>query len=254
MNHSNEEPTKVVSDALLWSDVFFAPTSSSITHTIAVENAIQSGSRGATLPGITKNTFQKGLSPQLSDIKQNCTELMDKVKDATEIRYVTDNGTDFRYKPRYWSISSGDVSTPGDRANLPSGEIFTAPKEASGTIVFDGSMRPHGHISSDVKVEVKDGIVTQIHDDGVRSLFESAEEKAGQCVYNLAEAAIGANPAISQLTGNILLDEKAAGTVHVAIGDNSSFGGDVDAPIHEDGVIEDPDVYVDGHKIQLPEN
>ena len=56
----------------------------------------------------------------------------------------------------------------------------------------------------------------------------------------------------AHLIGNVLEDEKVAGNVHVALGDNSTFGGDVVAGIHLDGIITGPTVYLDGEPIQLP--
>lgn len=248
-----EEPPSGVHEVMQSKDVFVAPTTKSVTHTRAVSNAVESGSRGSTLPAITEEAFELGLSADYDKIRENCTSLHEQVKNASTIRFVTDKGTDLEFEPRDWHLDTGDISQSGTYANLPSGEIFTAPKSVSGTIVYDGSIRPHGRLSHDVEVKVEDGYVTDILDDDLREMIESAEEEAGKAARNLAETAIGANPAVSELTGNILLDEKAAGTVHVAIGDNINFGGDVEAPIHEDGVIQNPTVYADGEEVTLPD-
>ncbi|MCS7099138.1 MAG: hypothetical protein RMH84_02530 [Sulfolobales archaeon] len=60
----------------------------------------------------------------------------------------------------------------------------------------------------------------------------------------LGEFGIGTNPG-ARISGIVLEDEKALGTVHIALGSNFDFGGRVKAPIHLDGVIRNPDVYVD---------
>jgi len=52
--------------------------------------------------------------------------------------------------------------------------------------------------------------------------------------------------------GSVLLDEKAAGTVHIAIGDDHAIGGDTDAPIHLDGILTEPTVFADGEVVDLP--
>jgi leucyl aminopeptidase (aminopeptidase T) len=36
------------------------------------------------------------------------------------------------------------------------------------------------------------------------------------------------------------------------VGDDASIGGDTDAPIHSDGVLREPTVYVDGEVVALP--
>lgn len=252
-NRHGEEPPSGVHKVMELNDVFVAPTTKSITHTRAVSNSVESGSRGATLPAITEEAFKLGLSADYSQVRKNCKYLYEQVKNASTIRFVTDKGTDLEFEPRDWHLDTGDISQSGKYANLPSGEIFTAPKSANGTIVYDGSMRPHGKLSYDIEVKVKDGYVTDISDDDLRGMIESAEDEADKAARNIAETAIGANPAVSELTGNILLDEKASGTVHIAIGDNINFGGNVEAPIHEDGVIRNPTVYADGKKVTQPD-
>ena len=62
---------------------------------------------------------------------------------------------------------------------------------------------------------------------------------------NLAEFGIGTNPK-AKLIGNVLEDEKVLGTCHIALGDNSTFGGRVNAGIHVDGIIKHPTIKLDG--------
>ncbi len=76
-------------------------------------------------------------------------------------------------------------------------------------------------------------------------------DNVGPLARNLAELGIGANPA-AHLIGNILEDEKVAGTVHIALGDNSTFGGNVIVGIHLDGIITKPRVFIDGELLTLP--
>lgn len=64
----------------------------------------------------------------------------------------------------------------------------------------------------------------------------------------MAELGIGLNPK-AKIIGIILEDEKVIGTVHIALGNNLSYGGTNDVPLHLDGVIKSPDVYVDGKVI-----
>ncbi|MEF9437813.1 MAG: hypothetical protein L0922_03365 [Candidatus Mariimomonas ferrooxydans] len=56
---------------------------------------------------------------------------------------------------------------------------------------------------------------------------------------NVAELGIGTNDKASR-PDNILESEKILGTIHIALGDNSSFGGKVTTPFHQDFVFFKP--------------
>ena len=252
-----EEPPEPVAAAMRETDTFLAPTTKSLSHTRARSAACEAGARGATLPGITDEVFTVGLDADYEEIAAECAAMLELVADADEIRITADNGTDFTVEPgdREWHEDTGIIHEPGDFSNLPAGEVFIAPESASGTYVVDGTISPHGLLDEGhtVEVTVEDGYVTEFSDDEVATEFERASEDVGRDAYNLAELGIGTNVAVTDLIGSVLLDEKAAGTVHIAVGDNASIGGDTDAPIHSDGVIRDPTVYVDGEEISLPQ-
>jgi leucyl aminopeptidase (aminopeptidase T) len=48
------------------------------------------------------------------------------------------------------------------------------------------------------------------------------------------------------------VDGAAGLLVHVAVGDDAGIGGDTSAPIHQDGILTEPTVYVDGEVVDLP--
>ncbi|RNJ27399.1 aminopeptidase [Halosegnis longus] len=252
-----EEPPEPVAAAMREADTFLAPTTKSLSHTRARSAACEAGARGATLPGITDEVFTVGLDADYEEIAAECAAMLEQVADADEIRITADNGTDFTVEPgeREWHDDTGIIHESGDFSNLPAGEVFIAPETASGTYVVDGTISPHGLLDEGhtVEVTVEDGYVTDFSDEAVAAEFERASEDVGRDAYNLAELGIGTNVAVTDLVGSVLLDEKAAGTVHIAVGDNASIGGDTDAPIHSDGVIRDPTVYVDGEEISLPQ-
>jgi len=251
-----EEPPVPVAAALGAADAFLAPTTKSLSHTRARSDASEAGARGATLPGITEEVFVTGLAADYEAIAAECEAMLERVSDAETVRVTSPEGTDITFEPggRDWRDDTGSVHEPGDFSNLPAGEVFVSPETANGTYVVDGTISPYGLLDPDQSVEVvvEDGHVTDISDPEFRELVENAAEKGGDAAYNLAELGIGTNTAVTDLVGSILLDEKAGGTVHVAIGDDAGIGGDTDAPIHEDGVIRNPTVYADGAEVSLP--
>lgn len=250
------EPPAPVAGALESSDVFLAPTTKSLSHTRARSNATEAGSRGATLPAITEDVFKTGLNADYDEIKRHCERVFATVRDANEIRVTAEAGTDitFTLGDRPWQQDTGIVHSPGEFSNLPAGEVFVSPTSASGTYVVDGTIRPHGLLEpgQSVRVEVEAGYAVSISDPAVAESFERAAAEVGEDAYNLAELGIGTNTGVTELIGSVLLDEKAAGTVHIALGDDAGIGGETEAPIHADGVIRNPTVFVDGEQLTLP--
>jgi len=85
--------------------------------------------------------------------------------------------------------------------------------------------------------------VTKVEGDaGIMQFLEDMFQKYPQA-RNIAELGIGTNPKASK-PDNILEAEKIAGTIHLALGDNSTFGGQVKVPFHQDFVLFKPTVKV----------
>jgi len=251
-----EEPPEPVAAGIKGADVVLAPTTKSLSHTTARVEAVEAGARMATLPGITDGVFLMGLDADYGRIREECANVLAQVEGAEEIRVTSPQGTDITFEPgdREWLEDTGIVHEPGDFSNLPAGEVFVSPENANGRVVVDGTMMPYGQLEDGQTIEytVEDGQVTSIEDDELRAEVEAAAEKVGDAASNLAELGIGTNIAVTDLVGSVLLDEKAGGTVHIAIGDDHGIGGDVEAPIHLDGILTEPTVYADGEEMTLP--
>ncbi|MFP8957362.1 aminopeptidase [Natrialbaceae archaeon A-CW3] len=250
------EPPEPVATAMAAGDVVLAPTTKSLSHTRARTDANEAGSRVATLPGITEDVFTTGLDADYDTIAGHCRDVREQVDGAAEVRVTTNAGTDitFGIGERQFLSDTGIVHEAGQMSNLPAGEVFVSPETADGTFVVDGTMMPHGLLEEGQTLEfdVEGGLVTRISDDEIRETVDTAAEEVGDAAYNLAELGIGTNVAVTELVGSVLLDEKAGGTVHIAIGDDAGIGGDVEAPIHLDGIIREPTVYADGVEVELP--
>ena len=250
------EPPEPVAAAMAGADVVLAPTTKSLSHTEARSAANDAGARVATLPGITEGVFLMGLDADYESIARHCRDVLEQVERADEIRVTSPQGTDitFDVTGKEWRLDTGIVHEAGEMSNLPAGEIFLSPTSADGTFAVDGTMMPHGQLEDQLlEFTVEDGSVTEIGDDAVRQQVEDAAEEVGDAAYNLAELGIGTNVAVTELVGSVLLDEKAGGTVHIAIGDDHAIGGDTTAPIHLDGILTEPTVLADGVEVELPQ-
>lgn len=127
---------------------------------------------------------------------------------------------------RTWHIDAGD----GD---LPCGEVYIAPVESKtrGHVFFDTfylENRKYYHII----LQISDGEVSGSNHPDVAAYF------AGQPRENrvVCELGFGMNPNITSLCGYTVLDEKMAGTFHIAVGANHMFGGTNKASDHIDFV------------------
>jgi aminopeptidase len=147
------------------------------------------------------------------ELSEHQQRLVDRLSTAKEIRIEAD-GTDLRLRidGRTWINSDG-------RRNMPSGEVFTGPLEdsASGTIRFTIPSSPRGVLVEGVELTFENGEVTKATAERGQDYLEaSLATDAGARL--LGELGIGTNVGIDRPTGAILLDEKMAGTVHLALG------------------------------------
>lgn len=246
---NGEEPPKQIADLMKQYDVVFCPTTKSLTHTDARREASAQGVRIATFPGITKDVMIRGLNADYNYISKLSIKLKKILERGKFVRITTSLGTDlsFSIAGRTSYASKGLFHKKGESGNLPTGETFLAPVEgtSNGVFVVDGSMAGLGLIKNvNLKVEVKDGYATKITGGKIATQLNKMLDAVGKDARNIAEFGIGTNPS-AKLSGVLLEDEKVMGTIHIALGNNKSMGGSVNVPIHLDGVVKKPTVYLD---------
>lgn len=244
-----EEPPLLVTEAMMSADVVIAPTTLSLTHTQARINACKAGARIASMPGITEKMMSSGgITADCRKLNEIALTWNKRLENVREVRVVSESGTDivFDLEGCTWMMDTGMCHEKGCSSNLPAGEMYIAPKNANGVFVVDGSLSGFGLLESPLEITVTNRYATSIKGklaDKLNVMLDRVGEKA----RNIAELGIGINPE-AKLIGNVLEDEKVGGTVHIALGDNSSFGGDVVAGIHLDGIIKNPVLFLDGKK------
>ncbi len=249
---NGEEPPEQISELMKKVDVVVCPTAKSLTHTDARRNAVKEGVRVATMPGIGIDTMVRCLSADAEKVIDLSLKVKGILKDASEVRVVTEKGTDL-YMPmkgRNVIESTGVLRNKGESGNLPSGEVYLAPLEnlSHGKLVIDGSVAGIGMLEAPITIEVKDGFAEKIDGGNEAKILAGMLDKVGRDARAVAEFGVGTNYK-AQLCGEILEDEKVYGTIHVAFGNNVSMGGSINVKSHIDGLVIEPDVYVDGKLI-----
>ena len=247
------EPPDAIAQLMANVDIVIAPTSKSLSHTNARRAACAKGVRIATLPGITPDSMKRTLAVDYkAKIKGPTEKLAKLLSGSSHAHVVTPAGTDITMslKGREGEADTGIAHKGGDFTNLPAGEAYIAPIEgtANGRIVVDGSMSGVGLVKRPFTMHVKKGYVVKFEGGKDADTIRKLASRVGKLGCNIAELGIGTNVK-ARIVGNVLEDEKAIGTVHIAIGDNRSMGGKVSVPLHLDAILCKPTLSLDGKVI-----
>lgn len=242
---NGQEPPEIVAQAMKSADIVICPTAKSLTHTNARIEAVKNGARVATMPGITADMFLNGAMTADYNAVEALTKKVVALLSEASVAVIEKDGhrLTLNLAGRPGISSSGIYRGPGQCGNLPSGEGYIAPLEdgTCGDMIIDGSMVGIGKLDSPLLVKIKDGKLQSIQGEGSEKLDILLKNERNATV---GELGIGTNTA-ARLTGLILEDEKVYGTVHIAFGTNTSFGGTNKADVHMDGVILKPTLYLD---------
>jgi leucyl aminopeptidase (aminopeptidase T) len=253
---------KPVRDGVRESSVFLfltqAPRGDEATARFEVQEGIlEHGGRGIFLGFVDAPLLQGELSKPAADLEATARGLLERLAGSSTIRVRGEAGTDLTLDVtgRPW-LSDALPLDSGGFANYPSGEVYIAPHRhgAEGVLVADLTVpyTGEGLVDEPVTLRFERGRVTSIEGGRSAQMLRELVADAGSGADVIAELGLGFNPTVAP-RGHVMLDEKAAGTAHVAIGRNTgSYGGDNEADIHVDCVFSAPQVEADGRPIPLP--
>ena len=216
------------------------------------------GGREIYLSFVTPELLESELSQPPPDLAGPARRLLDELEGSEQIRIRGRAGTDLTLTVtgRAWKTDALPLAD-GGFANYPSGEVFVPPLKdgAEGVLVADLTVpyTVEGLVDEPVTLGFERGRVAEIAGGRAAQILRELVADAGSGADVIAELGIGLNPAVKP-RGHILLDEKAANTAHVAIGNNAgrAFGGDNQAAIHVDCVFSEPQLEADGKPVPLP--
>ncbi|MDA8433790.1 MAG: aminopeptidase [Nitrospiraceae bacterium] len=201
------------------------------------------GTRYASMPLFEFSMLEGPMSVDWKELARISKGIAARLNKAVEVSISTPNGSGmaFSVKGRKALADTGMLRGKGAFGNLPAGEVFVAPVEGSakGRLVLDWA--PTRELASPVTLVIREGLVQEVSGeepfaDELRKRLSEREENR-----NIAEFGIGTNSRAKR-PDNILESEKIMGTIHIALGDNSTFGGKVKTPMHQDFVFFRPTV------------
>ena len=189
-------------------------------------------------------------------VAERHARLIEWMKGRNEV-HIEGEGTDLVLEV------GGRTFEPADgNMNFPDGEIFTGPIEnkTRGVVTFSYPAVYGGKVVEGIRLRFEEGRVVEASADHNEDfLIKTLDTDPGARV--LGELGIGTNYGIPSFSGEILLDEKIGGTVHLAVGASyPETGGVNESAVHWDMVCDlrrggrisvDGDVLMEDGELQV---
>jgi aminopeptidase len=215
--------------------------------------------RHAHMVSISRRIMLEGMCADFDGVDAISTRVRERAIKATRITARSRAGSDLEatFDPAIRWLKTSGIISPDKWANLPGGEVLTAPARVDGVYVVDGVLGDHlcarfGDIEeTPLTVTIEDSRVvdaTCAREDIVEAfraytgLYENSDR--------VGEFAIGTNVAVRTIIGNILQDEKIPG-LHLAFGHPYSehTGATWKCQTHLDIVGRHFDIWMDDDQI-----
>jgi aminopeptidase len=188
--------------------------------------------------GVFKASMLNALDVDYKKMKADCEQLAANLKDKKNVTIYTkdDKRLTFSIEGREWFGDYGN----GD---IPCGEVYIAPVEesANGEILIPMVIL-EGQRFSEVLMEFKQGKLVACSAPEILEYIQSAPGDSDV----IGEFGIGLNENVKEMIGYQVIDEKAKGTIHIAVGMNDYFGGKNQTPLHMDFILTAEKVEIEG--------
>ena len=214
----------------------------STTHTRFRKLLTYAGSRYVSMPLLTQGILDGPMSADWEEVAARTDLLHGNLLKCKRLRMTCPAGSDLTLemgRPELVHKDTGLFHEPGSYGNLPAGEAYVVPAEGSaeGVVVFQSA--PDRESIEPTAVRFSQGKATKIlggtpYGDELSRKFDE-----NFSMRHFAEFGIGTNPQANDVS-SMIEGEKILGTVHVAIGDDSSIGGHTEAREHLDHIITHP--------------
>jgi len=259
LKEPSEEMVRAVQDKNVAVNAFFGLAEETPFRISWIRKVMETRTRRmGHAPGITEEMMTEGpMNVDYGSMLDSVRKMMAMLQGAKEAHIVSPGGSDITLKIQGRDFRT-DVEIPVGRwGNLPAGEIWCGPVEdgADGVIVCDGSIGDLGQVKKPLKITVQAGKIKGLESED-KELVTKVEKLSSvdEMASVIGELGIGMNPK-ARITGNLLEDEKALRTIHIAFGNNQDMpGGQNKSKTHRDYLMNSPTLtvtYEDGRKETL---
>ncbi len=219
----------------------------STTHTFFRKALTEGfGCRYASMPLFEPEMFYGPMNVDWDYVAKLSLDVAEMLSEAEWV-HVEAEGTnvEFSISGRKAVADTGLFHHIGQYGNLPAGEAFLPPLENSAFGKLTITYGPDRKLERPITLKFRDGAVEEI--EGFEPYRNYLEEvfKRYENARIIAEFGVGTNPG-ARRADNVLEAEKILGTIHIAIGDNHTFGGVNRVSFHTDYVVFEPQVTIGG--------
>lgn len=215
--------------------------------------------RHAHMVYISHRIMVEGMRADFNLVDEISQRVLERARKATTIRASSAAGSDLSatFDPSIKWLKTSGIISPEKWANLPAGEVLTAPARVDGVYVVDGILGDYlsarfGDLEeTPLTVTIENSRLvnaTCARRDVLNDFlaYTGQEENSNR----VGEFAIGTNIAVQSVIGNILQDEKLPG-LHIAFGHPYSehTGATWSCRTHLDIVGRHFDIWFDGDQI-----
>ncbi len=225
-------------------DVLLVLSASSISHTnfrgLLTRTKLI---RAATMPGVELDMFEGVMTADWPLVERRSLAVAKGLTAADTAIVRSAGGRELRFSlaGREALADTGIINQVGQFGNLPGGEGFIAPVE--GTAEGELSVGPPEDPGR-WWFRFAGGQLVEVQGDPPFAATLDAVFAEHPSARNLAELGVGTNER-AKPCDSILESEKILGTVHLAMGDNASFGGNVSVPYHQDFIVYGPTLVLE---------
>jgi len=222
---------------------------------IALGYATQQRARAYKIPLVSwQRMLIAASSVDFAELKGKVAKLASLMRNG-EVRLTAPNGTNLTLRLAGRDafqddciVDSEDLDHGRNVANIPGGDVLACPDEtyAEGSVVFDRPTPFMGKWVGGVRLDFRNGLLSNYRGRLNANLLKTAYEKASGERERIATIGVGVN---SQVRTGFLQDSLASGVVTVGIGGNDDIGGANKTDFYLAGVITKAKLTVDGNTV-----
>ncbi|MGQ9559264.1 MAG: aminopeptidase [Candidatus Oleimicrobiaceae bacterium] len=246
------EPPASVSRIMALADVVLLVTSRSLQHSEARRMASRRGARVLDMSGVTADALRRALDVDYGELARRTCKLADILSIGRKAHLTNPAGTDawFSLEGRKGIADTGLAQKRGAFSSMPAGMacIGPLPAQTRGRIVVEHGLGGCARPDHPVTLDVREGRAVAIYGGEACARLRQQLRAFGPEARTVAELGIGTNAA-ARITGCLAEDRKVLGTAHIGLGNNRSFGGTVNVPLHVDGILFAPTLEIDGQVV-----